>query len=146
MRREARAMMRKQAAALGMPGGRSAVLGLVLSAAMALTLASPLAAQFSATPVILDNSAIEVSLNPFSEKSLVADLRMSSFFDMIKPLKLTDYSVSPLTLYLRATDVKRNFRKFHVWNRSEKVSPHPRYYSFFPLDPDPPVTEEKVTF
>lgn len=47
-------MLRKQPAAAGLPGGRSAMLGLVLSAAMALTLASPLAAQFSAAPVILD--------------------------------------------------------------------------------------------
>ncbi|MEJ2185180.1 MAG: hypothetical protein P8Z36_04495 [Gemmatimonadota bacterium] len=47
-------MLRKPAAAPGMPGGHGSVAGLVLSAAMVLTLASPLAAQFSAAPVILD--------------------------------------------------------------------------------------------
>jgi len=47
-------MMRRLTAAPGLSGGRSAVQGLALSVVLALTLASPLAAQFSATPVILD--------------------------------------------------------------------------------------------
>lgn len=56
MRTKSRALIRirKEAAAPGTAGGRSAVRVLVLSAALALTLASPLAAQFSATPIILN--------------------------------------------------------------------------------------------